>query len=64
MDEARAFHPDVAILDIGMQGMNGFDLARAMREDAVLAKTKLIALTGWGTSKTARMPVKPVSMPT
>lgn len=51
LDEARAFHPDLALFDIGMPGMNGFDLARAMREDPELAHTKLIALTGWGTEQ-------------
>jgi len=47
LDAARRFRPDVAILDIGMHGMNGFDLARAMRTDPLLAAVRLVALTGW-----------------
>jgi two-component system CheB/CheR fusion protein len=41
------FRPRVAILDIGMPGTNGYDVARALRtrhgEDVTL-----VALTGWG----------------
>lgn len=47
LQAARRFRPDVAILDIVMPGMNGFDLARAMRMDPQLATTRLVALTGW-----------------
>ncbi len=47
LDAARRFRPDVAILDIGMRGMNGFDLARAMRADPGLTGIRLVALTGW-----------------
>jgi CheY-like chemotaxis protein len=36
----------VAVLDIGMPGTNGFDVARAVR--AHYCDTMLIALTGWG----------------
>jgi CheY-like chemotaxis protein len=49
LDAARRFHPDVAVLDIGMPGMNGFDLARAMRGEPGLLGTRLVALTGWVT---------------
>jgi len=38
--------PDVIILDIGMPGMTGYDVARALRDRGV--KVPLIALTGWG----------------
>jgi PAS domain S-box-containing protein len=40
--------PDVAVLDIGMPGMDGHQLARALRTELGLARTRLIALTGWG----------------
>jgi CheY-like chemotaxis protein len=39
--------PDVAILDIGMPGMNGYEVARRIRERGHQAVT-LIAVTGWG----------------
>ena len=42
-----AFLPSVAVLDIGMPGANGFEVARSIRESRDGAVT-LIALTGWG----------------
>ena len=42
--------PGVAILDIGMPGMDGCDLALRLRADARFAGLHLIALTGWGQS--------------
>jgi len=45
---AAAFVPDVAFLDIGMPGMDGYETARAMRKVARLESVCLIALTGWG----------------
>ena len=41
------FHPRVAILDIGMPGTNGYDVARALRNRNGRQVT-LVALTGWG----------------
>ncbi|MFC5478485.1 PAS domain S-box protein [Massilia suwonensis] len=45
---ARAWRPDLAFLDIGLPGMNGHELARAMRAGSELRDTVLVALTGWG----------------
>ncbi|MET0291826.1 MAG: ATP-binding protein [Steroidobacteraceae bacterium] len=42
------FNPDVAILDIGMPGMDGYQLAAAIRRQEQGRRTRLIALTGWG----------------
>jgi len=42
-----AFQPRVAVLDIGMPGANGFDVARSIRGSRGAGIT-LIALTGWG----------------
>ena len=41
------FHPRVAILDIGMPGTNGYEVARALRSRNGPQVT-LVALTGWG----------------
>jgi CheY-like chemotaxis protein len=46
--EAPAFRPDLVLLDIGLPGMSGYDVARALRGDASLAGVVLVALTGWG----------------
>ncbi len=48
MAAALAFNPDVVLLDIGLPGMDGYQVARALRSDPRLARTTLIALTGWG----------------
>ena len=45
---ARANQVDVAVLDIGMPGMDGCDLARHLRTEPGGARMMLIALTGWG----------------
>jgi PAS domain S-box-containing protein len=46
---AREFLPQVAFLDIGMPGLNGYETASAMRRTKGLEGTALVALTGWGT---------------
>lgn len=40
--------PDVALLDIGMPGLTGYEVARKMRQTSAGASLKLIAITGWG----------------
>jgi signal transduction histidine kinase/ActR/RegA family two-component response regulator len=42
------FLPDVAILDIGLPGMTGYELAARMRSDPRLDGVRLIAVTGYG----------------
>ncbi|HKB54118.1 MAG TPA: response regulator, partial [Ramlibacter sp.] len=44
---ARAFHPDLALLDIGMPKMNGYEVAQTLRADGDHAPV-LVAVTGWG----------------
>ena len=45
---ADQFRPDVAILDIGLPKVNGYDLAKQIREQAWGRDVVLVALTGWG----------------
>jgi PAS domain S-box-containing protein len=40
--------PDLMLVDIGMPGMTGYELARAIRADPVLCRIRLAALTGYG----------------
>jgi PAS domain S-box-containing protein len=44
---ARAFKPDVVLCDIGLPGMDGYEVARAMRADPAFQTTMLVALTGY-----------------
>jgi signal transduction histidine kinase len=45
---AKDFLPDVALLDIGLPGMNGYELARAMRDLLGDSTPVLVAVTGYG----------------
>ncbi len=45
---ARQFHPEVVLCDLGLPGMNGFEVAAQLRRDPDLASVKLIAVTGYG----------------
>lgn len=51
---ALDFAPDLVLLDIGLPGMDGYQVARAMRQQPQLAKVTLVALTGWGTDDDRR----------
>jgi signal transduction histidine kinase/CheY-like chemotaxis protein len=42
------FNPDVVLLDIGMPGMDGYEVARRIKITSTAANAMLIALTGWG----------------
>jgi PAS domain S-box-containing protein len=51
--EAARFAPEVAVLDIGLPGMNGFELARRLR-DTGSGSLVLVALTGHGLERDRR----------
>lgn len=46
VDMARAKHPDVALIDIGLPGLDGYEVARRIRASAA-PRPVLIALTGY-----------------
>ena len=51
VETAAAFHPDVAILDIGMPGMNGYAVAQTLRKRPEMSSLVLVALSGWDSRK-------------
>jgi len=51
LDVVREFLPDIALLDIGMPGMNGYELARRLRNIPETKDIVLVAITGWGQEK-------------
>ncbi|WP_411882300.1 PAS domain-containing protein [Polaromonas sp. YR568] len=48
LETFAAYQPSVVLLDIGMPGMNGYEVARAIRNRFPAHPTVLVALTGWG----------------
>jgi len=47
LDLARTFRPEVVMLDIGLPGMNGYELCQKMRAEPSLAGCVFVAQTGW-----------------
>ena len=52
LEVAKAFRPEVALLDIGMPVMNGYELAALLRQSD-LPTPRLIAITGYGAEAVA-----------
>ena len=51
---AEGQRPQVALLDIGLPGMDGYELARRLRSQPGLGRVVLVALTGWGQEEDRR----------
>jgi PAS domain S-box-containing protein len=49
--QARAYRPSIVLLDIGLPGMDGYQVARALREDG-FDRTLIIAVSGYGEPST------------
>jgi PAS domain S-box-containing protein len=45
--KAREFRPEVVLCDIGLPGMDGYSVAKAMRVEPALKSVTLVALTGY-----------------
>ena len=54
LDAARASTPDVMVVDIGLPGMDGYEVARRVRRDPALTQVVLVALTGYGREEDKR----------
>ena len=48
MESAATFKPELILLDIGLPKLNGYEVARKIREQPWGKKMVLVALTGWG----------------
>lgn len=48
LDVARDYQPDLAILDIGLPGIDGYEVARRMRQQPGLHRVVLLAMSGYG----------------
>lgn len=46
--QAKAESPEAIVLDLGLPGMSGYDVCRALRADPQFQQTLLIAHSGWG----------------
>ena len=44
----ESYRPDVILLDIGMPGLNGFEVAKRLREHGIQPPPRIVAVTGWG----------------
>jgi CheY-like chemotaxis protein len=51
---AREHHPDVVLCDLGLPGMDGFEVAAALRMAPGGARQRLVALTGYGRDEDRR----------
>ena len=47
LEAARTLLPDAVVLDVGLPGFDGYELARRLRAEPPLANVLLIALSGW-----------------
>ncbi len=52
IEASKNFQPDICLLDIGLPNMDGYELARILRE--MMPDVTLIALTGWGQAEDRR----------
>ncbi len=48
LELARDFRPEVVLLDIGLPGMDGYEVARRLRQTPELNGVMLVALSGYG----------------
>ena len=54
LDRARRLRPDVVLLDIGLPEMDGYEVAKRMRDELGLGDALLVALTGYGEDRHRR----------
>jgi two-component system CheB/CheR fusion protein len=50
----EAFRPQVVLLDIGLPGMDGYEVARHLRRSAATSRALIIAVSGYGSEADRR----------
>jgi CheY-like chemotaxis protein len=55
LEAAVPYRPDIVLLDIGLPGMDGYEVARRLREQHGLEDALLIAVTGYGQQEDRRL---------
>jgi PAS domain S-box-containing protein len=48
LDSARSFKPEIVLLDIGLPGLDGYQVAMQLRQEGYGRSVRLIAITGYG----------------
>ena len=54
LEAARQFRPEVVLCDLGLPGMDGYQVAAALRRDPEMAGARLIAISGYGQEEDQR----------
>ena len=52
---AEEWVPRVVLSDIGLPGLDGFGVARRLRQNPAMANARLVAITGYGCEETRRL---------
>jgi CheY-like chemotaxis protein len=47
IEKARQFRPDFILLDIGLPGIDGFEVCKRLKKEPVLERARIIAVTAW-----------------
>jgi len=48
LEQIETLHPDLIFLDLGMPGLDGYEVARRMRRHPNLKEARIVAVTGFG----------------
>ena len=54
LELVKSYRPELIFLDLGMPGMDGYEVARQLRQQPGLERVVLAALTGWGQQEDRR----------
>ena len=54
LQKIGTFHPEIVFLDIGLPGMSGFEVAKAIKASHPSPMPYVVAVTGWGSEETRR----------